>query len=582
MPLPRDLPRRPDERVLRQLAAALIFEDIVPMRQSAGEGDLVFDWSQGQGERQVDFRCRGSIGAFGRPRLVSGSVEMRARNASWAPATLEVLVDDLPGPEIHRQRLLDELQQTIAFCRLNDETLPLRHRREMSLVELEGALEEGHPYHPCFKARTGFSASDHQSYGPESGNAFQLVWLLVSRRHIRQALPGNEPDFWLHELSPYVWSQLQHKRDELGLQAAAFGFIPLHPWQWENLRISLLAPWIDAGDAYFLGSMGDSYTATQSIRTLMNGSQPLRANIKLPMNLVNTSSRRILEPHSVCTAPVISEWIGGIVAKDNLFHSRYPLTILREYAGIIADGEGDLAGQVGAIWRQSAEATLVPGEAIVPFNALMMMEADGRAFVDDWIQAHGLMPWLNRLIEVAVLPVWHLLVFHGIAVEAHGQNMLLVHHDGWPVRLILRDFHESIEFSPSFLREPDLMPDFGSLHPDYRDAEPDQFYWTDNLDSLRELVMDTLFVYNMSEISHLLNEVYSLPESLFWQRVDTYLISYAEENGMAQRQGLLGHSSPSILTESLMTRKLFAQQPEYHHLAPNALAGNAAQLRTKP
>ncbi|WEZ82406.1 IucA/IucC family protein [Rhizobium sp. 32-5/1] len=507
---------------------------------------------------------------------------MRAPDEPWKPASLEALIADLPGPLVHRQRLLDELQQTIAFCRLNDEALTPRLRRQMSLAQLEGALEEGHPYHPCFKARTGFSASDHLSYGPEAGNAFQLVWLLVSRRHIRQALPQSEADFWLHELGPETWSQLQQKRDELRLNASDFGLIPLHPWQWENLRISLLSPWIEAGDAYFLGPMGDSYTATQSIRTLMNDSRPMAASIKLPMNLVNTSSRRILEPHSVCTAPVISEWIGGIVAQDHLFRSRYPMTILREYAGIIADAEGDLAGQVGAIWRQSAEATLLPGEAIVPLNALMMSEHDGRPFADDWIQAHGLMPWLNRLIEVIVLPVWHLLVCHGIAVEAHGQNMLLLHRDGWPVRLILRDFHESIEFSPSFLREPDLMPDFASLHPDYRDAPPDRFYWTDNLDSLRELVMDTLFVYNLSEISHLFEESYSLPESLFWQRVDACLASYVEDTGMAGRQSLLGHSNASILTESLMTRKLFAQQPEYHHLAPNPLAGHAAQLRRKP
>ncbi|WEZ82405.1 hypothetical protein P6U16_14895 [Rhizobium sp. 32-5/1] len=52
MPLPHELPQRPDERVLRQLVAALIFEGIVPVRQSAGEGDIVFDWPQGQG------RCR--------------------------------------------------------------------------------------------------------------------------------------------------------------------------------------------------------------------------------------------------------------------------------------------------------------------------------------------------------------------------------------------------------------------------------------------------------------------------------------------------------------------------------------------
>jgi len=610
MPLPRDMPQRPDERVLRQLVESLIFERVLPVRQSPADGYVLFDWShdpghgqgdegqgdegqgdegqgdEGQGDGQadapVDFRCRGGIGVFGRPRLIAGSVEMRLFNTGWTSATLDAVVASLPGPLIHRERLLGEMQQTIAFCRFNDENPIVRDRRAMSLAELEGALDEGHPYHPCFKARTGFSISDHQAYGPESGTSFQLVWLAVARRHLRQALPCHEAEFWLAELGPQVWQELQTKRDALGLKAEDFGVIPLHPWQWANLGSSLLLPWIAAGEAHFLGALGDSYTATQSIRTLMNGSRPMRANVKLPMNLVNTSSRRILEPHSVCTAPVISEWIGGIVADDDLFSARYPLTILREYAGIIADGEGDLSGQIGAIWRESVEATLAPGEAVIPFNALMMMEADGRPFADDWIRRHGLMPWLNRLIDVAVLPVWHLLVCHGIAVEAHGQNMLLVHRDGWPVRLVLRDFHESIEFSPSFLHEPGRMPDFPSLHADYRNAEPDRFYWTDDLDSLRELVMDTLFVYNMSEISHLLDQVYGLSEDLFWQRVEACLVAYAGENGLARRQSLLGHTSLHIRTESLMTRKLFAQQPEYHHRVPNALASGEAELRRKP
>ncbi|OJG00090.1 rhizobactin siderophore biosynthesis protein RhsF [Rhizobium sp. 58] len=590
MPLPRDLPQRPDERVLRQLMESLIFEGIVPVRQSAADGYFLFDWSHdrrpenrpGQGGARVDFRCRGKIGVFGRPRLIAGSVAMRTCNSGWTVATLEAVVAGLPGPAVNRERLLGEMQQTIAFCRQNEETTMVRDRREMSLAEMEGALDEGHPYHPCFKARTGFSTADHQAYGPESGKSFQLVWLAVARRHVRQALPCHEADFWLSELGPQVWDTLQRKRDALGLTADDFGLVPLHPWQWTNLGPSLLLPWIDAGEAHFLGALGDCYTATQSIRTLMNASRPMAANVKLPMSLVNTSSRRILEPHSVCTAPVISAWISGIVADDSLFNTRYPLTILREYAGIIADGEGDLTGQIGAIWRDSAQATLGPGEAIVPFNALMMMEADGRPFADDWILRHGLMPWLNRLIDIAVLPVWHLLVCHGIAVEAHGQNMLLVHRDGWPVRLVLRDFHESIEFSPAFLRAPDRMPDFSSLHADYRKAEPDQYYWTDNLDSLRELVMDTLFVYNMSEISHLLEQVYSLPEDRFWQRVEACLAGYATENGMGCRQSLLGHTSPQTLTESLMTRKLFAQQPEYHHRVPNALARDQAELRRKP
>jgi siderophore synthetase component len=578
MPLPLDLEGRPDERVLRQLVAALLYEGVTDARQDP-DGQLIsFHWSLGGRA----YRCSGSIGAFGRIRPAAGSVAAQDEDGTWGEVSLAQLVSALPGTGISRGKLLGEMTQTIAFSGWNARNLPVRPRRQMSFAELEGALDEGHPYHPCYKARTGFSDADHAAYGPEAARPFQLIWLLIARKHLRQALPAGEDDFWKSELGTETSAHLKAMQAQLGLSSEDFGLVPLHPWQWRTLAETLFSGWIAAGEAYCLGPAGDRYTATQSVRSLLNMDRPLAASIKLPLNMVNTSSLRTLEPHSVCTAPVISRWIGNIVAGDPLFHGRYPLTILQEYAGIIADAEGPLAGQLGGIWRQNAQETLLPGEAVIPFNALMMVEADGKPFADGWIGHFGLMPWMNRLIEIAALPVWHLLVHHGIAVEAHGQNMLLVHRDGWPVRLILRDFHDSMEFCPAFLRAPEDAPDFLALNPLYREAEPDQYYWTDNLDSLRELVMDTLFVYNLSEISHLLDHCYGLPETRFWQRVESMLTAYADEHSAAERQAQLGYDQPHILTESLMTRKLFALKPEYHHTVPNVLTADHRQRRRKP
>lgn len=578
MPLPLDLKGRPGERVLRQLVAALLYEGVIDARRSLREGRTHFHWTLGG----RSYRCVGTDGPFGRIRLAAGSIEGQSDDGVWAEVSIAQFVSALPGTGITRGKLLGELKQTIAFSEWNARNIPSRSRRLLSFAALEGALDEGHPYHPCYKARTGFSETDHAAYGPETGKAFQLVWLLVARKHLSQALPVEETAFWKSELGPETWSQLTAMQAQLDLPPETFGFVPLHPWQWRNLAETPFAGWISAGEAYCLGPVGDRYTATQSVRSLLNLDRPLAASIKLPLNMINTSSLRTLEPHSVCTAPVLSRWIGDIVADDVLFLERYPLTILQEYAGIIADADGPLAGQIGAIWRESPQATLLPGEAVIPFNALMMVESDGKPFADDWIARFGLMPWINRLLEISVLPVWHLLIQHGIAVEAHGQNMLLVHRDGWPVRLLLRDFHDSMEFCPAYLREPQKTPDFLLLNPLYGEAEPDQYYWTDNLDSLRELVMDTLFVYNLTEISHLLDHCYGLRESRFWQRVESLLATYEQEHDAGQRLAQLGSGEPHILTESLMTRKLLALKPEYHHTVPNALASDQLQRRRKP
>ncbi|MDH4986542.1 IucA/IucC family protein [Aminobacter anthyllidis] len=552
MPLPLDLPGRPDERVVRQLVEAVLYEGLVEAAVARDGAQLAFTWSHDDKR----FRCAGIEGAFGRIRLAAGSVESERRDGAWQAATLDELVASLPASAEDRRRLLGELQSTLAHCSWNDRNLGYGSRRDLGFAALEGALHEGHAYHPCFKARTGFSESDNRDFGPEAGNSFQLAWLLVKRSEVSQRLPVDEAAFWVAELGMEVFAQLDRERVRLGLDWDDYCLLPLHPWQWQSLRDTLLSLWLADGTAHFAGIAGDRYTASQSIRTLLNADRPEAANVKLSMNMSNSSSLRTIEPHSVCTAPVISRWLGDIVTSDPLFETTYPLVVLDEYAGIIAGRDGPLAGQLAAIWRRSVTSTLADGEQAVPFNALMATEQDGRPFIDEWVRRHGFRNWLGQLLEVAILPVWHLLVGHGIATEAHGQNMVLVHRDGWPVRLVLRDFHDSVEYVPDFLSQPDKAPDFPALDPAYRDALPDQYYWMEDVETLGELVMDALFVFNLAEVSHLLQTFYGLHEADFWKTVRRMLADYAATHGLGARQDRLGLARPTIAAEALLARKL--------------------------
>lgn len=81
--------------------------------------------------------------------------------------------------------------------------------------------------------------------------------------------------------------------------------------------------------------------------------------------MVNTSSKRVIEPVSVCPAPLISQWLKSVVDSDPLFSSRYPVTVLGEYAGGIADSKGELA----YLFRESAVQYIEDGQSAVPFNA---------------------------------------------------------------------------------------------------------------------------------------------------------------------------------------------------------------------
>lgn len=565
MPLPREIRSEPKERVIRQLVEGAIFEGLIKPQERSERDRIHFEWSGESGA----LRALGKRTSFNRIRLEPKSV---VRVSDGDCASLQEVIASLPAEKARKAILASELESTVAFSRWNAENLEPVLRRTMSFSELDCAIDEGHPYHPAYRTRAGFSINDHQAYAPECGTSFQLEWFLIHRSLMDMSLPMAEPAFWQDELNDETLAQIAAARELFQLDFSAFTLLPMHPWQWHYLKSNPAFDWVEKGLLYPLGVLGDFYRASQSLRSLINVSRTGAAIVKLPLSVVNTSSKRLLEPHSVCSAPILCNWLHEIVTSDQRFEVTYPLAILREYAGMIAARDGAFAGEIGVIWREHPEIYLKAGEAAVPFNALMMLEADSEPFIAPWVETYGLQAWVDRLIEVAVLPVWHLLVCHGIATEAHGQNMILVHEDGWPKRLILRDFHESIEFSSSFLGEPHREPDLKSLNPIYEEAVSGDFYWVDDLDGLRELAMDTLFVFNLTEVSHLLEEFFGYREAAFFEKIAHLIDAYGRRETMSECQAQLGWRRPFIKTESLITRKLLGGAGEYHHVVANALA----------
>ncbi|WP_281041271.1 IucA/IucC family protein [Methylobacterium nonmethylotrophicum] len=561
--------RAVEDRVLRQLAEAVLFEGLAARDAAPGDGRL--HWRLGPRR----FRARGSVGPFGRPRLVPGTVEMAGVEGGWQDAPLAALVEALPASVEHRERLLAELRQTVALCRWNAGALPVPERRALPFAALDAALWEGHPYHPGFKARTGFTLDDHARYGPEAARPFRLDWLALPRSRVALSLPGGEEAFWRGVLGSDR-DRLLRRLHEAGHSPGTHAVLPVHPWQMRHLaQGEPLRARLAEGSAVPLGPAGPRYRASQSLRTLHACDDPRAPSVKLALSVVSTSSLRILDPHCVLTAPALSDWLAGIVAGDPRLAR---MSILREHAAVIADRDGPLAGRLAAIWRESPD--LEPGEAAIPFNALCCCEPDGTAFAAPWLERYGLAAWLDRLVEVAVLPVWHLLAAHGVALEAHGQNMILVHRDGWPERVILRDFHESAEYAPDFLAGVPPVPDLGAIDPAHAGPADDRFHAMRAADTLAELVTDSLFVFSLSEVTHLLARMHGLDEAGFWTGLGRRLRRHAAEHGIEDRFARLsvkasGVDAPRLRVEALLARKLGLEEARCSHLVPNALAPNA-------
>ncbi len=567
------------QRVARQLLEAAFSEqllDYVVADNGASRRDETFYFSL-QNDAYV---CQGKQRQFGRIRLYLASMaRIRAgRRVFLERADFgEILVDivtalsRLSGDAPAIQTLLRELGQTVHWTQWTVDHLDHKSRRQLNCMELETALHEGHPYHPCFKARSGFSPDDHQRYSCDTGARFRLHWAAIPRTLAHAEFPGDPHTFYRRELSAITQQQLADRLQAQTGSTSAYWFVPMHPWQ----RNNYLARYFASGQILDLGEAGDDYIASASLRTLMNVTDPCAAHVKVPLDIVCTSSRRYLLKHGVGSAPLISRWLQDLVTGDAFF-TRNPLVILAEYASVsldetllLPDAQPDQC-HLGAIWRESVESHLCAQEQAVPMTALYATEGDGKPFINDWINEFGLEAWLHQLFKVVVLPLWHLLVRHGIALEVHAQNTLLIHRDGWPVRLAVRDFHESLEYVEGFLSEPDRAPDFRRLDPAYRDALPNQYYWMDSVAALREVYMDTLYVYHLSELAEQCEFFWNYSETRFWQEIHALLADYATHHPeLAPRIAAIGHDEPRIRVESLLARKLKSREDEHSHWVTN-------------
>uniref|UniRef100_UPI0009FF76A4 IucA/IucC family protein n=1 Tax=Streptacidiphilus melanogenes TaxID=411235 RepID=UPI0009FF76A4 len=276
-----------------------------------------------------------------------------------------------------------------------------------SLEAAERSVVDGHPYHPCCRSRPGFTVADQLAFAPEHGAdvALELFALLPER-----TLAVGDWPAWL--------------RDDRGAT-----LLPVHPWQAREVLPGLGLSPTD------LAPTGRTLPAAplMSVRTLapLDGGPHLKTSLSLRM----TSAVRDISAGSVRNAPAISALLERLVAP-----LKGSLRITRNLAAAAALVDGEPCADLAVIARESPSAVLRPGERVIPLAALAVhppRTEDPAA----WLRAFARLTW------PPLLSLWD----GGVALEAHGQNLLLV-LDGAdrPVRLVYRDLND-IRVSPERL-----------------------------------------------------------------------------------------------------------------------------------
>ncbi|MGW6014151.1 IucA/IucC family protein [Streptomyces sp. NPDC055210] len=258
-----------------------------------------------------------------------------------------------------------------------------------TLWEWEQRVVDGHPFHPNCRSRPGFSVAEQLAYAPEHRPVVRLGLVAVREGDCRST--GE----W-----PY--------------REAGRLLIPVHPWQARHV----LKDEKPAGD-------GMAAHPLMSLRTLAVPDGP---HVKTALSARLTSSVRDISVYSITSAATVSAFMESMAGRlDGLLHITRTL-------GAVTAGSADLA----AVSRESPELYAAAGEQVVPVAAL----------------AAGVLPrsprWLAEFSRLA-LTVGLRLLDLGVALEAHGQNLLVVLSPaGDPVRLVYRDLAD-IRISPARL-----------------------------------------------------------------------------------------------------------------------------------
>jgi siderophore synthetase component len=372
--------------------------------------------------------------------------------------------------------LIKEMNNTwLAEAHLFDES---RLSSEAALTashhEIEGMLR-GHPWLIMSKGRMGFGYDDYLSAAPELSPTVKVLWLAVHRdlAEFRSTEEWQAGRLYQYELDAEELESFEQQLHERGCSCRDYFLIPVHAWQWHQWLVPTYANEIVDQRIIELGVGQDDYVPMQSIRTLCNISQPERHYVKLPVSIFNTAVYRGLPSKRNLAAPAVTAWLKQIQSQDSdlkqsgvaFLGEVATLTIHQPCFDQIEGAPYQFKELFGCLWRESVDPVIGTGEQALSQAALLHRDINGQSILAVLIQASGLSPlqWLKRFAEVSVTPLLICLYKYGLAFSPHGENTMLIHANGVPQKMVLKDFIDDVNLVDEDFPELASLPIEGQI-----------------------------------------------------------------------------------------------------------------------
>lgn len=303
-------------------------------------------------------------------------------------------------------------------------------------LDAEQALVLGHPLHPTPKSRSGLNEAEAGAYSPELRGEFPLFWFAA------------RPDVVAGDSATgHPVEQLM--RDLAGDVDVPAGMLPVpaHPWQAADvLQRPGVRALVDDGALVPLGQAGPAWSPTSSVRTVYRPDAPYMLKLSLALPITN-SKRENLRKELHRGVEMTRMLQAGLAAEISAAHPGFSMVGDPGWTTVDAPGQSESGLEVvvrdnlfGPGDRVQCLAGLVSerpdraGGSLLAGLVHRLAEQTGRSLTDVGTE------WFTRYLGAVPAAVLWLYAAHGIGLEAHQQNTLVVLDEhGWPVGGRYRD-----------------------------------------------------------------------------------------------------------------------------------------------
>jgi siderophore synthetase component len=550
--------RAAGQRLIEMAIAEFLYEEIIEVKAlSAGHYQLDL------ADRRYQFQ--GHPYLLGHWHIQEGSVRDLTSEQANLPAWnlhefIVAMADSSNVKPFTKAYLIKEMNNTwLAEAHLfNQARLSSHAVLTEPHYKVEGMLR-GHPWLIMSKGRMGFGYDDYLTSAPELSPEVKVLWLAVHRdlAEFRSTTQWDANSLYQHEFDADELQQFQNILQAKNLNAQDYFLIPVHAWQWHQWLVPTYANEIVDQKIVELNISQDSFVPMQSIRTLCNTSNTQRHYIKLPVSIFNTAVYRGLPSKRNLAAPAVTAWLKQIHQHDQdlqktgvIFLGEVAtLTIHQPCFDRIEGAPYQFKELFGCLWRESVDRYVDKSQQVLSQAALLHRDISGQSILSVLIQASGLSPieWLAQFAQVSLSPLLLCLYRYGLAFSPHGENTMLVHENGVPKAMVLKDFIDDIN-----LVDQDF-PELAQLPPEA------DLLLRHEAEDLSHFIFTGLFMVHYRYICNVFLQDYPEYSELdFWQTISNTIVEFNQQHPeLAERAEKFAMLRPTYTKICLNRVRLF-------------------------